>query len=211
MKQVLVLDTDYRFLTRLEDNFKSGENVTLHIQNVYLPFPNKKPEETQHFDVVILGNTLDTSIDLTQQILEQYSFDHVIKLFDEIISMETIQSLIHLRVKGFASKEDVLSNMENIVEHICKNTSYIDNVLNSTFIDYLGQISKAKVTFSTGTHRNTKRVKVANLIQKGYSYQDIADELGMSIDSVRYYIKGIYKHLGVKSRAKAMNKLKQPI
>ena len=46
---------------------------------------------------------------------------------------------------------------------------------------------------------------VLALLSKGYSYERIADELGISIDGVRYYMKKIFKELGVNNGRAATN------
>jgi len=45
-----------------------------------------------------------------------------------------------------------------------------------------------------------REVEVAQLLLKGYSYQKIADELIISISTVRTHVTNIYKKSGVKSR-----------
>ena len=40
-------------------------------------------------------------------------------------------------------------------------------------------------------------MQVLVLLAKGYTYHDIAEETGISIDGVRYYIKKIFKSLNV--------------
>lgn len=50
-----------------------------------------------------------------------------------------------------------------------------------------------------------KELTVVDCITKGMTYKEISDELGMSIDGVRYYIKRIYKKMGVHNSRQAMN------
>ena len=38
---------------------------------------------------------------------------------------------------------------------------------------------------------------VLKCLSEGYSYNEIAEETGITVDGVRYYIKKIFKHLGV--------------
>jgi DNA-binding NarL/FixJ family response regulator len=53
----------------------------------------------------------------------------------------------------------------------------------------------------------SKREKeVLNLLAEGNNYQQIADQLFISVDTVRHHIKNIYKKLHVNSRAEAVTK-----
>jgi DNA-binding CsgD family transcriptional regulator len=45
------------------------------------------------------------------------------------------------------------------------------------------------------------------LLAEGYPYKEIADRLGLSIETVRTYIRAIYNKLQVHSRTEALNKL----
>lgn len=45
---------------------------------------------------------------------------------------------------------------------------------------------------------------VLELMSEGYSYTQIAKELGITIDGVRYYVKKIYKVLGVNKVSSAV-------
>lgn len=47
------------------------------------------------------------------------------------------------------------------------------------------------------TSLSDKSIKVIELLADGYSYEEIAKALGITIDGARYYIKRIYKSFGV--------------
>jgi len=53
----------------------------------------------------------------------------------------------------------------------------------------------------------TEKVVVSILV-KGLSYQEIADELNISINSIRSHIKNIYRKLEINSKTKLMEKYK---
>lgn len=49
--------------------------------------------------------------------------------------------------------------------------------------------------------------ELVHLLAEGYRYKEIADRLGLSIETVRTYIRAIYNKLQVHSRTEALNKL----
>ena len=51
--------------------------------------------------------------------------------------------------------------------------------------------------------------EILNLLSKGFRYKDIADQLFISIETVRTHIRNIYEKLQVKSRTEALNKIDQ--
>jgi DNA-binding NarL/FixJ family response regulator len=48
---------------------------------------------------------------------------------------------------------------------------------------------------------------LVQLLAEGYRYKEIADKLGLSIETVRTYIRAVYNKLQVHSRTEALNKL----
>lgn len=48
-----------------------------------------------------------------------------------------------------------------------------------------------------------------DLISRGYSYDDVADTLGMSANTVRHHIRSIYAKLGVHSKVEAVNEARR--
>ena len=69
-------------------------------------------------------------------------------------------------------------------------------------------------TFSSESEKNSnynnlsKREKeILSLLAKGYRYKEIADQLSISIETVRTHIRNIYEKLHVQSRTEAINKV----
>ncbi len=52
-------------------------------------------------------------------------------------------------------------------------------------------------------------VRLLRLLSEGHSYQTIGDRLGISINTVRNYIRTVYEKLHVHSKAEAVSKALQ--
>jgi len=61
-------------------------------------------------------------------------------------------------------------------------------------------------TIKDKTELSKKEVQIVRFLVDGLSYQKVADEIGVSIDGVRYHIKNIYKKLQVSSKAQIVKK-----
>ena len=55
-------------------------------------------------------------------------------------------------------------------------------------------------------HLTPREVQVLTWLTKGYSYKMIANELQLGIETIRFYIKAIYKKLHVNSVSGAVSK-----
>jgi len=62
----------------------------------------------------------------------------------------------------------------------------------------------------THPHLSPREETVLNLLSKGYTYKQIADQLGISIDTIRTYLRRIYEKLHVQSRTEAVAKYLRP-
>jgi DNA-binding NarL/FixJ family response regulator len=68
-------------------------------------------------------------------------------------------------------------------------------------------------TFAAGKKGNKyfqelsrREQEILELLSKGFRYKEIADQLFLSIDTVRTHIRNIYEKLQVNSRAEALRK-----
>ena len=59
-------------------------------------------------------------------------------------------------------------------------------------------------------HLSPREEAVLNHLSKGYTYKQIACELGISIDTIRTYLRRIYEKLHVQSRTEAVAKYLRP-
>ena len=53
----------------------------------------------------------------------------------------------------------------------------------------------------------TREQEILRALSKGYSYKEIADQLFISIETVRTYLRKIYDKLQVHSKVEALNKV----
>ncbi|MFO1478105.1 MAG: response regulator transcription factor [Verrucomicrobiota bacterium] len=68
---------------------------------------------------------------------------------------------------------------------------------------------KAKPAATKETHLSPREEMVLNCLAKGLTYKQIADQLEISIDTIRTYLRRIYEKLHVQSRTEAVAKYLQ--
>ena len=57
---------------------------------------------------------------------------------------------------------------------------------------------------------STREQEILNLLVKGHAYKTIADQLSISVNTVRMFIRRIYKKMHVHSRSEAAAQMKKP-
>ena len=70
----------------------------------------------------------------------------------------------------------------------------------------VASFQKAKQTGEKQTHLSPREEMVLDCLSKGLTYKAIADQLGISIDTIRTYLRRIYEKLHVQSRTEAVAK-----
>jgi NarL family two-component system response regulator LiaR len=64
-----------------------------------------------------------------------------------------------------------------------------------------------KVQADEAEQLTTRQWEILNLLDQGFRYKEIADQLGLSFDTIRTYCRNIYEILQVHSRTDALNKV----
>lgn len=68
---------------------------------------------------------------------------------------------------------------------------------------------KAKPSANQAAELSARELEVLKFLAKGCLIKDVADQLGLGFDTVRTYIRRIYKKMHVHSRAQAVAKHRQ--
>lgn len=70
----------------------------------------------------------------------------------------------------------------------------------------VASFQKSRHAEGKGTHLSPREEMVLNCLAKGLTYKQIADQLDISIDTIRTYLRRIYEKLHVQSRTEAVAK-----
>ena len=70
----------------------------------------------------------------------------------------------------------------------------------------VASFQKSKQTGEKHIHLSPREEMVLNCLAKGLTYKQIADQLEISIDTIRTYLRRIYEKLHVQSRTEAVAK-----
>jgi DNA-binding NarL/FixJ family response regulator len=102
---------------------------------------------------------------------------------------------------GYVLKGTSMPEIKRAILDIKSGGSYMSPSIARRVIDYF---SPSKMMFKEPLSFREKQI-VSGLTE-GLTYKSISDKLSVSVDTVRYYIKGIYKKLHINSRAELINK-----
>ena len=131
------------------------------------------------------------------------------KIPDTRIVMYTVEENEELLFKAFSKgahgyviKNGNWEDLYHFLQIVKKGGAAISPRMAKALIRYFQPPARPKGRGRLGQ----KDHQVLNLLAQGWSYQYIAEELDMTIDNVRYYIRKLYKRLEVHSRHEATRK-----
>jgi len=193
------------------------KKIAIFVKNIHVL--NRWKENLAKFEYTIIDTFeelfyLEQSlliIDSCSQIKEiDASIQRFILKNNKIIVLETAPSLqnakryISLGVQGYGNSYMSLPYFKASIEAISKDLVWLSPDIATLLVKSFTLIENKdnQVDFSSLTKTETK---IAKLLKKGLSNQEIANELDSSINTVKTHIKKVYSKLGVGDRISFIN------
>lgn len=115
---------------------------------------------------------------------------------------ETIFQSIQAGAVAYLSKKSSLESIANAIETVLRGESFMTPIIARIVFSHLQNKHKSKPV-ETLTQR---QMEIIRGLKDGLSYKMIADQLQISIETVRDHIKTIYRKLQVNSRNEVVRK-----
>lgn len=158
-----------------------------------------QPVEVGLFDVNLPGMT---GIDCIQRLkmLHPKMQMIVLTVYDDA---ETIFQALAAGATGYLLKSTPSDKVVEAISEVLEGGSPISSQIARKVIDAFAAKGKGNKFFQELSRREQE---ILELLRKGFRYKEIADQLFLSIDTVRTHIRNIYEKLQVNSRVDALKK-----
>ncbi|WP_026755616.1 response regulator transcription factor [Sediminibacter sp. Hel_I_10] len=200
--KLAIVEDDHLVQDSLNTFFEAQDYVRcLHLSSSVEDFLKTEKASEDHIDVILLDiNLLGMSgIEGIPLIMDQCPNTDIVML----TTFEDNESIFKALCAGacsYLSKKTPLKKILEAVEVVYKGGSYMSPSIARKIVN---QYAKKRSKLSVLTDRQQDIVKG---IVDGKSYKMIADDLFVSIDTVRSHIKNIYKALNINSKAELIRK-----
>jgi DNA-binding CsgD family transcriptional regulator len=191
----------------LDNNPKYKIIQLLQIEKTYPENPIKLNKNTIQTTIFCLK---DMPFDDFYKFLTFNEFLEYPEKFILISGYVYVNMMNFLVVKGFRSFLGIDFDkklLEHAIDCSHKDCIYMDSYHGKKIIDALKEINKfqvvpetAIVAFAVKHNLNHRESNILALLQQEKSYDEISSILFVSIDTVRYYVKKIYKKFNVHNR-----------
>ena len=116
---------------------------------------------------------------------------------------ERVFSALLAGANGYLLKRSVSEDLLGSIRQVYQGESPMNGLIARQVVQYFNQKGAAVSEMDTLTKRERELLEG---LSQGRAYKHIADELGISIDTLRDYIKSVYRKLHVHSRGEAVAK-----
>ncbi|MFC1542640.1 LuxR C-terminal-related transcriptional regulator [Pseudomonadota bacterium] len=165
-------------------------------------------------DVLVadLGLPDGSGIDIIREARELYPEMEVMVLtvFED---EESVVAALEAGATGYLLKDQALNELDDTILALMRGESAISSKVARFLLKRFNTPSqsqpdaikqKARMQASAVDELTDREGEVLNLIAKGYSYNEIAESLELSTNTIRAHIRNIYRKLAVKSRSEAV-------
>lgn len=167
---------------------------------VALPAVLKNPPDVVLMDIQLPGRS---GIECAAALKAAHPQVHILMLtvFD---NTERVFDALAAGASGYLLKRDVPNRLKESLDEVLTGGSPVSSsVARKMFQHFLREIPAP----AGDDHNLTPREKqILDLLAKAMLYKEIADDLGISTETVRYHLQNIYKKLHVRTRTEAVLK-----
>jgi DNA-binding NarL/FixJ family response regulator len=155
-------------------------------------------------DIILLDIFLpgESGMDAIPYIKEKYP-DTKIIILTAYNEENLIINCLRQGAVGYALKTAKLSQLVEVILHTKRTGAFVDELSLSKVISNI----QAKKTGSFKELLTFREKEIVSLVEKGYSYKQMSEQLFVTTYTINYHLKNIYKKLGIHSKSELLSKL----
>jgi DNA-binding NarL/FixJ family response regulator len=208
--QLAILDKDPQSRRQIRTSLEMGTHAIL----LESDSPEKFALELDrhpNLDLLLMGiSPTNTQVFSEVKSMQKMLPGVAIFIYTEELNQRVLFPAVRAGVKAFFVLSDPASSLLCGIDAIERKQAYLSPTAAGSFISGLEgcTFNLLDEDFIQEYDFSPREKRVMELLLASYSYKEIGAELHVSINTVRYYIKNIYRTLDVSSRKELMRKIK---
>ena len=193
MKQIIIIEDDIHLAHEMQDNINTIENM--HCRHVFIS-PIDFLQNPIEADIFLLDIVMPemNGLEMIEPLLKMYP-DAVIIMNTIQDDSETIFKALQLGASGYIDKQSFETKFTEVFSCIGNGGAYMTPKIARRVIEFFNQPRRIMQELTV------REKDIVNGILDGLSYKMIANKHDLAIDTVRMYIKKVYRKLNINSKS----------
>jgi DNA-binding NarL/FixJ family response regulator len=128
-------------------------------------------------------------------------------MFTVFENKDAVFQALRAGASGYLLKSTPLSQMEEHLLEVLSGGSVMSPQVARLVFDHFNPVL-GKSKYEKTAQLTPREIEIMTMLQQGTSYKEVASQLFVSVDTVKYHIRNIYQKLQVTSRAELILKYK---
>src|SRR5690606_19518269 len=128
-------------------------------------------------------------------------------MFTVFEKKDAVFQALRAGASGYLLKSTPLSQMEEHLLEVLSGGSVMSPQVARLVFDHFNPVL-GKSKYEKTAQLTPREIEIMTMLQQGTSYKEVASQLFVSVDTVKYHIRNIYQKLQVTSRAELILKYK---
>ncbi|MCE2683134.1 MAG: response regulator transcription factor [Cryomorphaceae bacterium] len=193
MKQIIIIEDDIHLAHEMQENINSIENM--HCRHVFIN-PIDYLENPIEADIFLLDIVMPemNGLEMIERILKLYPKSVIIMNTIQDDS-ETIFKALQLGASGYIDKQSFETKFTEVFECIGNGGAYMTPKIARRVIEFFNNPRNIMQELTV------REKDIVNGILDGLSYKMIASKHDLALDTVRMYVKKVYRKLSINSKS----------
>lgn len=198
---VSILDDDLNILHSINEVLSNQKNMTLRWAGS--DYNHFKQHGLPKTDILLLDILMEGIVgtDLIEELKKINPSVNII-MYSVIEDVDVLFACISNGADGYLLKNSSIDELIKTIQCTYDGGSNISPMMARKLFHHFKKSRDSKFENILNEHE----YQVLKLLSEGFSYKIIGSKLDITLDSVRYYIKGVYKKLNVNSKGEAIIK-----
>lgn len=203
MIKIGIIEDSNEIVQSLTDYFQNDSEILLIGSAMYVEEFIRKTGEDPDILILDLELPFKNGMDSIPELLEHYPSVSII-IHSVLADYDSIFKCLCSGAHSYLTKGETLSKIRETVISTYNGGSQMSVQIARKVIDYFAKKDISK-NASESTTLNSREKEVVQHILDGKSYKMVAAEMQLSINTIRTYIKSIYRKLNINSSMELAN------